>query len=448
MDVWAIKYQLLNSSPEYVFDWLKLNTEDGNKWSFISDERESLEEALLSQNNKLINLGLALFCLTPSIGLSLYNAGDHVIKKAALSGLSVKRAIGHEEWILNESVIPHLLQKLTKGEDSEDDVDSEHFELMRTILTNKNIADEVLTSLYKKDAIFSNIDDDLWLSLLFASLGNERITTPYAKTVSYDEFDGLSEWQYNRLFTSAWQLFETLPVTRRNVLFLSMLSSKVVPEAHGINVPALVEKWAGDDEESFCIRNNLVKTIGSWSDNFKSLKDNSDLAVRCGYYENMHFPSLSDFQSYLELDGEHFLRSATCNDEFYAKEDVRDALHEACRANSNADTVFSLSDEFSSRLTIFKARRPELFFDCESDFDLPFDDIKNDQERMEVMTRFIMHRLSKVDSNLKELLEREDNQEERRDVEVIVTGKNNKMHAASWGWIFAIGICLWFFLRN
>ena len=139
MDAWAVKYQLLNSSAEYVFEWLKSKSNEENELpDFISDDREVLECALLARGDDLINLGLAFFCLSPLVGFQLYKNGDYSIKRAALSGLSVKRVLGHEEWVLESSALPEIISRFEEG-NSDDD-----FNLIRAAISNKNIPDEVL----------------------------------------------------------------------------------------------------------------------------------------------------------------------------------------------------------------------------------------------------------------------------------------------------------------
>ena len=73
MEMLAIEYQLVNASPEYVFDWLKNNVVEKH---ILGDEsRDQLENSLLLRNENLINLGLALYGEVPSIGYKLFKQG-------------------------------------------------------------------------------------------------------------------------------------------------------------------------------------------------------------------------------------------------------------------------------------------------------------------------------------------------------------------------------------
>lgn len=400
MDAWAVKYQLLNSSADYVFEWLKSNAIQVQECCFLNEDRESLENALLARNENLINLGLALFCRAPSVGFKLYESGDHTIKRAALSGLSVKPVVGGEiTWILHESVLPRIIYRLEKECASED------FELIKVILSNNSIPDDILLSLYKKDCLFSSISDNLWIKLLWESVNNKRISTPYKET-SAGIFDGFDEYRYNSLFHAAWALFEHLPATHINARFLSLLSERIVPEVGSLNFEELVVKWNGDDY-FFDVRKNLVKTLGCYNDKFKTLGDRDDLALRLGFYENIKYLSLSDFQSYLDKDGENFLREAVYNDSFYYKKELRNALSDACNNVSDADSVFSLSEKYYAKLEEIKALMPEVFFDCEFEEDLPFNSIENHNDSVEVKVRFLMYKLSKLELKIDEILERD-----------------------------------------
>ncbi|MGB2247413.1 MAG: hypothetical protein ACPH3N_07070 [Alcanivorax sediminis] len=109
MELWAIEYQLVNAAPEYVFEWLKNNVVETH---ILGDEkRDQLENSLLSRNEKLINLGLALYGEVPSVGYSLFKSDDPTIKRAALSGRSVRPIFLDESWVLNDDVIPALLEE-------------------------------------------------------------------------------------------------------------------------------------------------------------------------------------------------------------------------------------------------------------------------------------------------------------------------------------------------
>ena len=433
MDAWAVKYQLLNSSAEYVFEWLKSKSNEENELpDFISDDREVLECALLARGDDLINLGLAFFCLSPLVGFQLYKNGDYSIKRAALSGLSVKRVLGHEEWVLESSALPEIISRFEEGSSDDD------FNLIRAAISNKNIPDEVLLSLYKKEGLFSSVSDDVWSDLLWVSINNPRIATPYT-----DVFDGFAEYRYNSLFHAAWALFEHLPATPRNARFLGLLSAKLVPETYKLNFQELVEKWVGSDEYFFDARKNLVKTLGNYNDDFKALRDSSDLALRLGFYENLRYPSLSDFQAYLDLDGERFLIEAVHNNSFYCKEELRYALSSACSDVADHDSVISLSEIYCANLNKFKALSPDSFFDCEFEEELPFDVIDDIQVRTEVGVRFLRYKISKFSSMFDELLEKENT---HGDVAINVSGIKPP-YACSLLWIVVFVLFLMVLLK-
>ena len=109
MELWAIKYQLVNAAPEYVFEWLKNNVVE--KHTLGDEKRDQLENSLLSRNEKLINLSLALYGEVPSVGYSLFKSDDPIIKRAALSGRSVRPIFLDESWVLNDDVLPALLEE-------------------------------------------------------------------------------------------------------------------------------------------------------------------------------------------------------------------------------------------------------------------------------------------------------------------------------------------------
>jgi hypothetical protein len=263
MELWAIEYQLVNAAPEYVFEWLKNHVVE--KHTFRNEKRDQLESSLLARNKKTINLGLARYGEVPSVGYSLFKSDDPIIKRAALSGRSVRAVFLDESWVLNDDVIPALLEEERKNEQSETDDDGNT--LLHELLSNKFLPSEILEAVYEKSGHFSDVDENLWISMVAMSARNERLSTPYSSAW----MNGYDEYRYNAVFSSAWRLFKEFPVNKRAAHVLSYLADRLVADGpHDMKALDVVDRWRSSDEkddEAFSyVRAALVKIVGNYSD--------------------------------------------------------------------------------------------------------------------------------------------------------------------------------------
>ena len=171
MELWAIEYQLVNSAPEYVFDWLKNNVEDDHV--FGERTRQKLEVALMARNDKLINLGLALYSEVSLTGYELFKSEDPVIKRAALSGRSIKSKLLEKDWVFKKSIIAELLED-DKQRNLSNTNDGTEVTLLHELLKNKFIPVKLLKSIYDKSGFFSDIDEETWIRLVGLTTRNKR----------------------------------------------------------------------------------------------------------------------------------------------------------------------------------------------------------------------------------------------------------------------------------
>ena len=379
MELWAIEYQLVNAAPEYVFEWLKNNVVETQPIDV--ENRNKLENALFSRNDKLIKLGLALYGEAPSTGYSLFKSGDPTIKRAALSGRSVRSRYYGESWVLNDDVIPSLIEEERKREESESD-DKETTQLHH-LLSNKYIPSEILEDVYKKSGLFSDVDEKLWISMVAMTARNERLSTPYNNTW----MDGYTEYTYNAVFSSAWELFNRFPVNQEAVHALLCLSERLVAEGpHDMNVLDVADRWRskdGNGVEVFSdVRTALVKLIGIHTDEFKGLKRHDDLAVRKGYYENLCWAKPDDVSDGFDKDGKVFLDAAIYNDSFFREEQTRSTLNRACWDAPDEHSSMYLPNVFKAREEYLSTLHPEWFKNTWTG-ELPFDQIEDAGERQE-----------------------------------------------------------------
>lgn len=453
MELWAIEYQLVNASPENVFEWLKNNVVE--KHTLGDEKRDQLENTLLSRNKKLINLGLALYGEVPSVGYTLFKSDDPIIKRAVLSGRSIRPIFLDESWVLNDDVIPVLIEDEKKNNKSESDDDG--ITLLHELLNNKFLPSGILEAVYEKSGHFSDVDENLWISLVAMSVRNERLSTPYSSTW----MDGYDEYRYNAVFSSAWRLFKEFPVTKRAAHVLSYLSDRLVPEGlYDMKALDVIDHWRSDDEKDdedySYVRTALVKIIGNYSDEFKELKNHDDLAIRKGYYANLRCAKPIDVSEGFDKDGKEFLDSAIYNDSFFTNEEIRNALKQACWDAPDEHSHMDYPNYFNSREEYLSGKHPEWFKDSWTG-ELPFEEIENADERREKRLEYLNAQVAELH---KALLGEKDEYQESNEfgensilndlrLELQQIGEHlSKLYqksSFSWGWL-AAGVALGFIL--
>ena len=446
MESWAVEYQLENAAPEYVFEWLKSNVLEKRN---LGQERDQLENTLLSRNDKLINLGLALYCDTPLVGHTLFKSNDQIIKRAALSGTSVKEKILETSWTLNDDVIPVLLDEYNqKNQPESDDLIS----LLKALLSNKNLPSEILEAVYERSGHFSEVDKKSRIRLVGMTVGNERLSTPYKSVL----MDGYEEYRYEAVFSSAWGLFEKFPVNRMAAGFLEALSIRLVAYPYNeTNTLDVIERWRSNDEIEdqvyTYVRTALVRIIGD-ADEFKELKNHDDVDLRKGYYANLSSVKPSDVSDGFDKDGKEFLDAAIYNDEFFRSEEVRTALRNACWDAPDERSYMDYPNSFNVQEAKLSAEHPEWFRSSWSG-SLPFEEIEDADERREKRLEYLNTQVADLHKAL--LGDKDESQEPnvigensifndlRVELQIIgeQLGKLNKKSAFPWGWL-AAGIAL------
>jgi hypothetical protein len=453
METWQTEYQLAYSSPEFIFEWLK---EYGSqKHTFMSDFA-GLEKTLLSKNNKLINLGLALYATEETVGYHLYETGEHAIKRACLSGRSVKEGFISKSWIIKYAVLDEIL--FNYKEDGA-------LELLEAIFQNPYLPDSLLVDLYSKNDIFSDIEEDVWVCIVGLTYRNKRIATPRDSLF----MDGYDEYTYNKVFATAWMLFKTLPVTTDNARMLIHLSENLVPYCpHDMNVFKVIKRWRSDNDEDESIfadvRARLVCLLSDYDNNFTRLKDSKDSAKRRGYYKNLRHVTGDQVDEYFAKDGEIFLNEALYNEAYFKSDDAKKRLRHACW-NVEDDISMNYPNWYNAREAYLSQLYPEWFADG-WDGEIIFNSIKDEKLRTEKRLEALNHQTGKLykailgsesdidDGYRRDTIFTEKGLLKQLELELINIGKQfvvlyEKPQATVWGWIVfgaVIGLITGFFI--
>ena len=392
MEDWAVEYQLINSSAEHAFGWLKDNQKDD---VLLAESREDLEKALLAKDDNLINLGLALFGASPEVGHTLFISGGTVIKRAALAGRTVRGVYFNKSWVLKEDVLPALLSKIGKGDDEAND------ELLHALFNNPLVDDDILIKLFERKEPYDSLDDDKWLRLIARTVRNDRLSTPYDSSW----MDGWDEYKYNLVFTSAWHLFGKLPKNKLSATVLEMLGDKLVADKpHDMDVMEVIKTWSIDDDHEDSdhyarMREALVKIIGTYNNEFKELKDSEDLALRKGYYRHMEYVNPDDIKVYFEKDGKDFVEAALYNKRLYSNDEVRSALSQACWDVPDENHYMDFPNYFNAHCDRWSAEHPEWFRDSWSG-EVPFEEIEDPEVRKEKRLEYLNSQMTEVHRKL------------------------------------------------
>ncbi len=365
------KFWLAHANANSVFEWLRAESPHFS-------QKEEIQKVLIERNEPLINLGLALYAtdLSDETSLSLFRNNDKTIKKAALSsvipiGLLVS-------WVERPEVLGEILQSFDE-------------DLLKPLLSNQSIPDDLLVSLYEREKPFSSLTDEQWLTAIAFTTSNPRISTPL------DELPWDPDiWvQYREVFTAAWKLFETLPVNKDSAAVLSHLGENLVPDKpHDMDVFATIKRWEVESEgESNGLLNSYVKCryvlakligCGAWAvkdrfgegigTEFESLKDNDDLALRQSYYSRFRTRKPEEVRKLFEKDNNKFLDVAIYNTNLYMNEDVREELRQCC-SDYEAQYENLYPESFDAQVKRLTKEHPEWFPDFEGD--IPFDEVED-----------------------------------------------------------------------
>ena len=383
METWQTEYQVAHSSPEFVFEWLK---EYGSQKIIFTSPFAILEQTLFEKNNKLINLGLALYATEPSVVYKLYESGEQTIKRACLSGRSVEPMGFGTSWLIEYGVLSEIMYNY-----KEDGA----LELLKSTFNNPHLPDSLLINLYTKSDIFTDVEEGVWVCLVGLTCGNKRISTPYNSLV----IDGYAEYEYNKVFSAAWKLFETLPVTKDNARELVRLSEDLVPyPPYDMNVLEVIQRWRSEntkDESIFAdVRAGLVRLLNVHDDNFTKLKDSKDVAKRRGYYKNLTRVTSEQVDEYFAKDGELFLYEALYCEAYFKTEDIRGRLRNACWSVKDDDHMH-FPNLYTAREVHFTQRYPEWFVD-NLNGEIIFNSIKDEKLRTEKRLEALNNQTSKL----------------------------------------------------
>ena len=265
-------------------------------------------------------------------------------------------------------------------------------ELLKPLLSNESICDDLLVSLYEREKPFNSLTDEQWLTAIVFTISNPRISTPLDKL----PWDGTYYFGYCQVFTAGWKLFETLPINKKSAGVLSRLGGNLVPDKpHDMDVFATIKRWeVEDDGESNGLINPYVRCryvlakligCGAWAvkdrfgedfgTEFESLKNSDDLALRLSYYNRFRAHKPEEVRELFEKDNDKFLDVAIYNTKLYMNEAVRDELEKCCSDYEDPYHASLHPESFDAQVERLTKEHPEWFPDLEGD--ISFDEVED-----------------------------------------------------------------------
>jgi hypothetical protein len=372
--IMVVEAELLASSPERVYDWLRMRA---LKEALDDDDHDDLiEAALLARKEPLIDLALArygihretlrtLFASTDldgskSLRVAVLSNEAHCRHGRSMSGGIVDAMIG---W---QTDINAWIAGLSDDE-------------LRTLFQNPKIGDGFLIEFLEQKRGWSGLDDRRRFVALGSLTENPRMAAKYSST----SMDGWREYQHGAVFNAAWKLAESVPVTVEWSHALSALYASTLATAFSMKEPLeIAKRWFspdGDDEwktgEQKAVENGYLGPCGRVRQQLGRLALGSpsaralapmlmheDVAIRAAAYRygelsepNMRQAAASD----TDLAFDQLIR----NDSLWSQASHREILREMAWAQPDPRSDLLAPNIYKLREADLKKRRREWFAD-------------------------------------------------------------------------------------
>ncbi len=333
--------RLIVACPEYVMAEIKKYADDLKKEGWlVGDER--LEKSLLARNEPLIDLGLALYASEAEVVAVLYKKSHakpaDQIQERYLRGLRIaclsnevvaaipmRASSEFPKNVLSEKEFERLM---TEGENDE----------IIALLSNSNLADEVLTALYKNEGLFASLSDERRHLLVAGSANNPRLITNEDSELGLDIGHMRIRDAIITMLASA-PLTESWLFTLRNLLnhlYLSHLDFHFSDE----RITSVLERWAKVPVTKDEIENCYYTTL-SMKDEFRCLvaaicgdhlgsPNAAEVVLRCAYYGKAKL-TVKEMEDGFARDQEVYLLAVLCNNSVYKESLLRELLENELR---------------------------------------------------------------------------------------------------------------------
>ena len=353
------KVELLESSPERVFEWLKCRAATNS-----GSPGDDLEQSLLDRHHALIDLGLARYGLEEKVLLGLFQreaVADSPVRLAVLSNTAAPRKffLGYPEKIISEN-----RELATVGNFSD-------LEIL-ALFGNPELPDHFIRDFLEQGEIWQALDEPRRRTAV-AGIGQSLV----ARGDYDDPWDGYAEYQYNASFDAMWQLASFLPATDTWAMVLGPIFQVLKPQSFSMESPVEVaERWLPDDLEKTAATNRsgflsdkqmmrlgLARlALDKETKIGPDLLAHDDTAVRCAAYTQTKM-SAKEVRGALHRDGRLAARYMMKNSlGIWRDWRSREALQKGCwEVTKGSSGDLSLPEDFRAQSTKLEDDHPDWF---------------------------------------------------------------------------------------
>lgn len=322
---------LSGCDSQAAYSWLyERKHADGEKSSFLEEAPKVLEYLLVRRKDSLIDLAIARFGNSSDAIRKVFKRGNIGVRCAALSNPNIGPASGlfREGW-LQDSDIREIIS-------SNMDVELE------SLAKNNYLDDDAIKHLLNRSEEFSDLTDDQYVRMLVWLGSNPRMSSNYDSRL----LDGWAEYSHGEVFSLAWQLARTLPVTKTNAYVLYELLQHTSAPVGYENPEQVIDRWRIEEKPkdgerplaySYYLRTRLADVLKADND----LLNSDDPALRESFYRRFSAWEYKDWPKFIEKDGELAFDAVVENEELWHSEETRKLLQ---------DTAWKVPDPHSSMM--------------------------------------------------------------------------------------------------
>jgi hypothetical protein len=338
---------------------------------------DELEEALLTRNSTLINLGLARYSWNAKVVRRLFATGADndentwpVLRLAALSNQRLPN-IPHVLFGIEFRTSEPLRRFVTEATDDE----------VLALFTNPKIDSRFLGDLYAHEGVFDGLDESRWRTLIAASTRNPRLKTPHS---TRDGWEG-----YDVVFDQAWSLTARVSVTEEWAQVLSDLLEGILGGSFSLfslkDRVAVIDRWRVPDtsprgqfshEIGYLDIFGYVRFLlgGLWFEP-ELCKESDDVALRCAYYRHGELGT-EDLRAAFAREPKYFLNYGLDNHSLWADPQARQLLERLCTGDLDR------YGDFRTARDRFKEEHPKWFMAEEEEKPDPFEKLGNQVQEL------------------------------------------------------------------
>lgn len=327
--------------PSEAVDWLKRKRESTSKTPMLMrDDNKHQEEILYLRNDAFIEFGLARYGVNADIAQRIYQREHLGIRCTLLASFPSGGFDPYGERFLLHASMPTGTQELC------------------ALFSNSTLSDSILEKFLQRKAPFDSLSDETFESAIIALAKNPRMSTPYDEKF----LDGYSDYSYHKVFSCAWQLAATAPVTPRwaNVLYY-LLNACQPPR--GMDPAPMIKRWYFRTENpdqvdaGFYLRSRLADLLAA----DKALLGARDPALRTSFYRRFRPTEFPKWFTFAEMDQEHFLDSALHNPNLWRTENDRETLSQLSWKHPDPQSDLMMVNHFRAVEGRMREQHPEWF---------------------------------------------------------------------------------------